>query len=216
MEQLAQLLELRVVDDDARNCGERIVELRQLLVVASDLREHVERFAGHHSAGLELSSGRVEQRREVTHLVASTEPGDEAADAGGDQPFLCTRHGGLVRAVVDELLTERESALLPRAVRILLAAGTVDLGNSIDGLPAIVRTGWGENVFAGHLFVFVSRRRDRVKVLTWYSGGLIAFYRAMSQFRELERLSAVGWVREVVEVHVEVDRDSVLVPLVVS
>lgn len=32
--------------------------------------------------------------------------------------------------------------------------------------------------------------------------------RAMNQFRELERLSSVGWVREVVEVQVEVDNDA--------
>jgi len=37
--------------------------------------------------------------------------------------------------------------LLPRAVRILLAAEPIDLRNSIDGLAAIVRTGWGENVY---------------------------------------------------------------------
>ena len=73
--------------------------------------------------------------------------------------------------------------LLPRAVRILLAAEPIDLRNSIDGLAAIVRTGWGENVYAGHLFVFVSRRRDRVKVLTWDSGGFIVFYKRLEQGR---------------------------------
>lgn len=73
--------------------------------------------------------------------------------------------------------------LLPRAVRILLAAEPVDLRNSIDGLVALVRSGWKENVFAGHLFVFVSRRRDRVKVLTWDSGGFIVFYKRLEQGR---------------------------------
>jgi transposase len=71
--------------------------------------------------------------------------------------------------------------LLPRAVRILLAAQAVDLRNSIDGLAALVRTGWGENVYAGHLFVFVSRRRDRVKILTWESGGFVLYYKRLEQ-----------------------------------
>jgi transposase len=73
--------------------------------------------------------------------------------------------------------------LLPRAVRILLAAQPVDLRNSIDGLVALVRSGWKENVFAGHLFVFVSRRQDRVKVLTWDNGGFIVFYKRLEQGR---------------------------------
>ncbi len=73
--------------------------------------------------------------------------------------------------------------LLPRAVRILLAAQPVDLRNSIDGLVALVRSGWKENVYAGHLFVFVSRRRDRVKVLTWDNGGFIVFYKRLEQGR---------------------------------
>jgi len=69
--------------------------------------------------------------------------------------------------------------LRPRAVRILLAAEPVDLRKSIDGLAALVRSGWQENVFAGHLFVFVSRRRDKVKILTWDSGGFIVFYKRL-------------------------------------
>jgi transposase len=73
--------------------------------------------------------------------------------------------------------------LLPRAVRILLAAQPVDLRNSIDGLAALVRTGWGENVYAGHLFVFVSRRRDRVKILSWDNGGFVVWYKRLEQGR---------------------------------
>ena len=73
--------------------------------------------------------------------------------------------------------------LLPRAVRILLAAQPVDLRNSIDGLAAMVRTGWGENVYAGHLFVFMSRRRDRVKILTWDNGGFVVLYKRLEQGR---------------------------------
>ena len=73
--------------------------------------------------------------------------------------------------------------LLPRAVRVLLASEPVDLRNSIDGLANIVRTSWHENVYAGHLFVFVSRRRDRVKILSWDSGGFIVLYKRLEQGR---------------------------------
>ena len=47
---------------------------------------------------------------------------------------------------------------LPGSVRILLATQPVDMRNSIDGRMGLVRTGWGEDVYSGHLFVFVSRK----------------------------------------------------------
>ena len=62
--------------------------------------------------------------------------------------------------------------LVPRGIRILLAAEPVDLRKSIDGLTALVRSGWNEDVYAGHLFVFISRRRDRQKIIAWDSGGI--------------------------------------------
>jgi transposase len=68
-------------------------------------------------------------------------------------------------------------------VKVLLAAQPVDLRKSIDGLANIVRSGWHEDVYAGHLFVFVSRRRDRVKILTWDSGGFVVFYKRLEQGR---------------------------------
>ena len=72
---------------------------------------------------------------------------------------------------------------LPRAVRILLAAERVDLRYGIDGLAAIVRNVWRENLYAGHLFVFVSRRGDRVKVLSWDNGGFVLYYKRLESGR---------------------------------
>lgn len=72
---------------------------------------------------------------------------------------------------------------LPSSVRILLATEPVDMRKSIDGLMAVVRSGWGEDVYSGHLFVFVSRRGDRVKVLTFSRGGFILYYKRLEQGR---------------------------------
>jgi transposase len=69
------------------------------------------------------------------------------------------------------------------ATRILLAASPVDMRKSIDGLSAIVRAEWKEDPFAGHLFVFVGRRGDRVKVLTWEPGGFTLYYKRLEQGR---------------------------------
>src|SRR5262249_22770697 len=72
---------------------------------------------------------------------------------------------------------------LTRAVRILLAAKPIDMRNSIDGLCAIVSNDWKENLFAGHLFVFLSKRGDRAKILTWDNGGFVVTYKRLEQGR---------------------------------
>lgn len=72
---------------------------------------------------------------------------------------------------------------LPSSVRILLATEPVDMRKSIDGLMGLVRTGWAEDVYSGHLFVFVSRRGDRVKVLTFSRGGFILYYKRLETGR---------------------------------
>ena len=72
---------------------------------------------------------------------------------------------------------------LPSAVRIVLATEPVDMRKSIDGLMALVRSSFGEDVYSGHLFVFVSRRGDRVKILTFSRGGFILYYKRLEQGR---------------------------------
>lgn len=71
---------------------------------------------------------------------------------------------------------------LPSSVKIYLAAGPVDLRRSIDGLGALVRAR-GHDLYSGHLFVFGSRRGDRVKILTWDRGGFVLYYKRLEQGR---------------------------------
>ena len=47
-----------------------------------------------------------------------------------------------------------------------------------DGLSALVLQA-GFELYCGHLFVFVSRRADRAKILTFDSGGLICWYKRL-------------------------------------
>ena len=72
---------------------------------------------------------------------------------------------------------------LPPSVKIYLATGKVDMRKSIDGLLGIVRGQWQEDPFTGHMFVFVGRRRDRVKILCWDRGGFVLFYKRLEQGR---------------------------------
>ena len=72
---------------------------------------------------------------------------------------------------------------LPSSVRVYLAAEPVDLRRGHDGLVAIVRSTWRLNPFDGHLFVFLGKRLDRVKILAWDRNGFVLYYKRLSQGR---------------------------------
>ena len=72
---------------------------------------------------------------------------------------------------------------LPSSVRVYLAAEPVDLRRGHDGLVAIVRSTWKLDPFQGHLFVFLGRRLDRVKILVWDRNGFVLYYKRLSQVR---------------------------------
>ena len=60
---------------------------------------------------------------------------------------------------------------LPASVRVYLCLTACDMRKSFDGLHALVREHLELDPFAGHLFVFASRRRDRIKILYWDRDG---------------------------------------------
>jgi transposase len=67
--------------------------------------------------------------------------------------------------------------------KIFLASEPVDLRRGHDGLSALVRTRFSMDPLDGHLFVFVGRRRDRVKLLFWDRGGFVLYYKRLAQGR---------------------------------
>ena len=69
---------------------------------------------------------------------------------------------------------------LPESVKILLFGQATDMRNGFDGLSALV-TSAGEDVYSGHLFVFLSRRRDRVKILAFQKGGFVLWYKRLER-----------------------------------
>lgn len=80
---------------------------------------------------------------------------------------------------------------LPPSVRIYVAAEPVDMRRGHDGLAAIVRGQWQLELFDGHLFVFLGRRSDRVKILFWDRGGFVLYYKRLERGRfRLPRVKA--------------------------
>jgi transposase len=61
---------------------------------------------------------------------------------------------------------------LPPSVRLFVATAVVDGRRGPDSLMALVRDVLGHDIFEGHLFIFFTRRRDRVRIIYWDRDGV--------------------------------------------
>jgi transposase len=69
----------------------------------------------------------------------------------------------------------------PPGIQVFMAIEPVDLRKGFDGLSAAVQTVFDRQVLDGHLFLFLNRRRDRVKILWWDRDGLAIFYKRLER-----------------------------------
>lgn len=70
---------------------------------------------------------------------------------------------------------------LPASVRVYLCLTACDMRKSFDSLHALVRDHLELDAFAGHLFVFASRRRDRLKILYWDRDGFAVWAKRLEE-----------------------------------
>jgi transposase len=70
---------------------------------------------------------------------------------------------------------------LSASTRIYIALGATDLRKGFDGLCGLVSKHLMHDPLSGALFLFVNRRRDRMKVLYWDGDGLAIWYRRLEQ-----------------------------------
>jgi len=82
--------------------------------------------------------------------------------------------------------------MLPSSVKVYLASQPTDMRKSIDGLLGLVRGTVDADPFGGHLFVFVGRSRDRVKVLFFDHGGFVVYYKRLERSRFQVRFPEAG------------------------
>lgn len=72
---------------------------------------------------------------------------------------------------------------LPPSVRIYFATGLVDMRNGIDGLRAVVEQVLKKNPDEGHLFVFVGKGKDKLKILFWDRNGYVLYFKRLEKGR---------------------------------
>jgi transposase len=84
--------------------------------------------------------------------------------------------------------------ILSSSVRAYVCAESVDMRKQIDGLAQMVESVFGADVFGGQVFVFLSRQRNKVKLLWWDRHGFFLLYKRLERgrFPRPEQLARSG------------------------
>ncbi len=65
--------------------------------------------------------------------------------------------------------------------RFLLYRGVTDFRKGFDGLSGLVRNELGRDPASGEVYVFINRRRNRIKLLQWQQGGFVMYYKRLEK-----------------------------------
>ncbi len=70
---------------------------------------------------------------------------------------------------------------LATSTRIFFATAPTDMRKGFNGLQGAVTGVLKQDPLSGHLFLFVNRRRDKLKILYWDRDGLAIWYKRLEQ-----------------------------------
>jgi len=70
---------------------------------------------------------------------------------------------------------------LSNQTRVFLARDPVDMRKSFHGLIGLTESVLEQDPTSGHLFVFINRRRDRIKLLYWGGTGFCIWYQHLEE-----------------------------------
>ncbi len=65
--------------------------------------------------------------------------------------------------------------------RVYLHRAPIDMRRQIDGLAAVVEGVMKESPFGGSLFVFINKRRNKLKILAWERNGFVLWYKRLER-----------------------------------
>jgi transposase len=81
---------------------------------------------------------------------------------------------------------------LPPSVRLFVATQPVDGRKGPDSLMALVRDVFRQDPLSGHLFIFFSMRRDRVRIVYWDRNGIAMWTKRLERGRFRPKFSEDG------------------------
>lgn len=84
--------------------------------------------------------------------------------------------------------------LFSAGLRAWVCVEPIDMRKSIDALAQLVGPLFNADAFSGQVFVFLGRRRDKVKLLVWDQSGFWLMYKRLERghFPRPEALAARG------------------------
>src|SRR5271155_1194405 len=65
--------------------------------------------------------------------------------------------------------------------QVMVATKPIDFRKGAGGLVALVSETLGHDPFSGTIFVFRSKRADRIKIVAWDGSGLVLFWKRLEQ-----------------------------------
>ena len=70
---------------------------------------------------------------------------------------------------------------LPPQIRVFLYRLPTDMRKGFHGLVALTESAMQQDPLSGSLFIFLNRRRDRIKILYWGQTGFCIWYQQLEQ-----------------------------------
>lgn len=70
---------------------------------------------------------------------------------------------------------------VPAPVRVFLYAVATDMRKSFSGLHGLIVEALRQDPLSGDWFVFVNRRRDRIKIMLWEGDGFSIWYKQLQR-----------------------------------
>ena len=65
--------------------------------------------------------------------------------------------------------------------RYFLYRGATDMRKGFNGLSGLVRAQIAHELLSGDVFLFLNKRRDRIKLLVWDRNGFVVWYKVLER-----------------------------------
>lgn len=62
-----------------------------------------------------------------------------------------------------------------------LCTHPTDMRKGFNGLSGLVKDKLSSNPMSGEVYIFINRRRDKMKLLVWEQGGFMLYYKRLEQ-----------------------------------